>query len=228
MIGFIGTSLQLQSIRTVHNQSKSRSIPCWATSVFSSQSQSHFMAGGLPPISLSSRQAPWDSRPAFLFQLNTCFHSPYVTFSPMRGWVCSWQLLLALASAAILGSASRGTHDHILLSQILDSQNLEVPVFISPRNRVAQLYPQALCSRFVSYDSQGYGGGIGTHLFSALLPVTMENVCCHGNMLTDPLASNELLSCCGNVCLANRWLAMDFRSGSAIPVFRRNVTVTCI
>jgi hypothetical protein len=33
----------------------------------------------------------------------------------------------------------------------------KVPVFISPRNRVAQLYPQTLGSLFVaSYDSQGY------------------------------------------------------------------------
>jgi hypothetical protein len=38
MIGFIGTSLQLQSIITAHNQwlSKTRSIPCWTTSVFCS------------------------------------------------------------------------------------------------------------------------------------------------------------------------------------------------
>jgi hypothetical protein len=42
-----------------------------------------------------------------------------------------------------------------------DSPNLEgqVSVFISPRKRVAQLYPRALCSLFVaSYDSQGCGG----------------------------------------------------------------------
>jgi hypothetical protein len=41
---------------------------------------------------------------------------------------------------------------------IWDSFNLEgqVPVFISPRNRVAQLYPRALCSLSVaSYDSRG-------------------------------------------------------------------------
>jgi hypothetical protein len=72
-----------------------------------------------------------------------------------RGWVCSLQLLLALASAVILRSESRGTHDHILLSQIRDSLNPEgqVPVFISPRNRMAQLYPQALGPLFVaSYD----------------------------------------------------------------------------
>jgi hypothetical protein len=72
-----------------------------------------------------------------------------------------------LALAVILGSESRGTHDHILLSQFRDSPNLEgqVPVFISARNRVAQLYPQALCPLFVAcYDSQGYGGGIRTRL----------------------------------------------------------------
>jgi hypothetical protein len=74
-------------------------------------------------------------------------------------------MLLALASAVILGSESRGTHDHILLSQIRDFPNLEgqVPVFISPRNRVAQLYSKALGSIFVaSYDLQGYSGGIRT------------------------------------------------------------------
>jgi hypothetical protein len=41
--------------------------------------------------------------------------------------------------------------------------NLEgqVPVFISPRKMVTQLYPQALGSLFVAfYDSQGYGGDI--------------------------------------------------------------------
>jgi hypothetical protein len=40
-----------------------------------------------------------------------------------------------------------------------DSSNLEgrVPVFTSPRNRVVQLYLQALGSLFIaSYDSQGY------------------------------------------------------------------------
>jgi hypothetical protein len=47
----------------------------------------------------------------------------------------------ALANAVILGSESRGPSDHILLSQIRDSAKLEgqVPVFISPRNGVAQL-----------------------------------------------------------------------------------------
>jgi hypothetical protein len=75
------------------------------------------------------------------------------------------QLLLVLASAVILGSESHGTHDHILLSQIPDSPNLEgqIPVFISFRGRVVQLYPQAMGSLSVaSYDSQDYGGIIGT------------------------------------------------------------------
>jgi hypothetical protein len=60
--------------------------------------------------------------------------------------------------AAILGPESQGTHDHILLSQFRDSPNLEgqVPVFMSPRGRVAQLYPQAMDSHFfASYVLQG-------------------------------------------------------------------------
>jgi hypothetical protein len=94
-----------------------------------------------------------------------------------RGWVCRLQLLLALASAVILRSESRGTHDHILLSQIRDSPNLQgqAPVFISPRNKVAQLYPQAPDSLFVaSYDSQGYGGGIPTRLHTGLREPRVE------------------------------------------------------
>jgi hypothetical protein len=70
-------------------------------------------------------------------------------------------LLLAFASAVILRSKS----------QIPDSHNLEVqvPVFTSPRKRVARLCPQALGSFFVaSYDSQGYGGSIRPRLHTVL------------------------------------------------------------
>jgi hypothetical protein len=66
----------------------------------------------------------------------------------------------------------RETHGHVLLPQIRDSPSLEdqVAVFISPRNRVIQLYPRALGSLFVaSYDSQGYGGGIRTRLHRGFL-----------------------------------------------------------
>jgi hypothetical protein len=67
------------------------------------------------------------------FQLNTCGHSPYVTSSLTRGWVSRLQLLLTFASAFILRSESRRTHDHIVLSQIRDSPNLEA--------RSPHLYP---------------------------------------------------------------------------------------
>jgi hypothetical protein len=88
----------------------------------------------------------------------------------------------ALTSAVILGSESRGTHDHILLSQVRDSSNLDgqVPVFISPRNRVARLYPHALGSLFVaSYVSQGYGGGI----------LALNRICSPGTDRTEDVSS---------------------------------------
>jgi hypothetical protein len=77
---------------------------------------------------------PWDSRPALSFQLNTCFHGPYVTSPLKEGWVCSLQLLLALASGVILRSDSRGTRDHILLSLIVTSPKWRV--------RSPYFYPQ--------------------------------------------------------------------------------------
>jgi hypothetical protein len=51
-------------------------------------------------------------------QLQVCWCG---ALSLTRGRVCRLQLLLALASAFILGSESRGARDHILLSQIPDS-----------------------------------------------------------------------------------------------------------
>jgi hypothetical protein len=87
---------------------------------------------------------PLETHDQYFFQLNPCGHSPYVTSSLTRRWVCHLQLLLVLASVVILGSDFRGTHDHILLPQFRDSPNLEgqVPVFISPRNRVAIYTPR--------------------------------------------------------------------------------------
>jgi hypothetical protein len=54
-----------------------------------------------------------------------------VALSLTRERVCRLKLLLVLASAIILGSEFRGNRDHILLTQIWDSFNLEgqVPAF---------------------------------------------------------------------------------------------------
>jgi hypothetical protein len=63
-----------------------------------------------------------------------------------RSLLCRFQFFLGIASAAVLSSESYGAHKHILLSLFLRLPNLDgqVPVFISPRNKVAQLYPRAL------------------------------------------------------------------------------------
>jgi hypothetical protein len=70
----------------------------------------------------------------FIFQLIIYYYSPYVTSSLTRGWICHLQFLLGLASAVILRSEPRGTRDHILLSHIRDSPNLEgqVPYLYLP------------------------------------------------------------------------------------------------
>jgi hypothetical protein len=76
--------------------------------------------------------------------------------------VCRLQLLLALAAQSFKCPSSAGlmTKFYSLRFEIPPTQ---VPVFISPRNRVARLYLWALGSVSVaSYDSQGYGGSIRT------------------------------------------------------------------
>jgi hypothetical protein len=73
-------------------------------------------------------------------------------------------------------SESLRTRNHTLLSHLRLPQG-QVPVFISPRNRAAQLYPRALGSLYVaSYDSQGYGGGILTLPYlEGQVPLYMAN-----------------------------------------------------
>jgi hypothetical protein len=66
-----------------------------------------------------------------------------------------------------LNGPSRAEPVTILYCLIRDSPNLkgQVPVFISPRNRVAQLNLRAQGSLYVtSYDLQGHGAGILTRL----------------------------------------------------------------
>jgi translation elongation factor EF-Tu-like GTPase len=125
----------------------------WASTT-QGQGQGYFTTDSLPPISSSRRRAPWDSRPEFFSHLNTCGHSPYITTSLTRGWVCHLQVLLALISSFILGSESRRTRDHVLLSQIRDV------LFVA------------------SCDSQGYGGGIRHRLHTGflLLGRTLESL----------------------------------------------------
>jgi hypothetical protein len=142
-------------------------------------------------------------------QLGVCWCGvPFLT----RGWVCRLQLLLALSRAVILGFESCRCHDHILLSQIWDCPSLEgqVPIFISPKNRVAQLYPQALGSfnHLVLLITSWYGP-CRKHRFPPLLHCCVC-VCWNGHMIvTEPLPSNDH-------CLQSRSLATALFTGFTI------------
>jgi hypothetical protein len=91
---------------------------------------------------------------------------------------------------------------------VWDSPNLggQAPVFIFPRNGVAQLYPWALGSLFIAtYDSQGYSEGVLTRLHTELLlisgqsqKVSLRLTVCLGVNLTLELMTRYFLSesCC--------------------------------
>jgi hypothetical protein len=136
MIGFIGTSLQLQLIITAHILKS-----FWTTSVWriSHESLTNFLNARVRVrvrVRVTLRLAVYSQSVrlgAELFethdqnyfsQLNTCDHSLYVISFLPRGLVCRLQLLLALASAFILGSESRGTRQSQSQSYITtDSQS---------------------------------------------------------------------------------------------------------
>jgi hypothetical protein len=76
------------------------------------------------------------------FQLNTCSHSPYITSSLMRGWICHLQLLPALAST-FSGPSHIGLMTTFYCLRFETPPNLvgQVPIFITPRNRVVRYTP---------------------------------------------------------------------------------------
>jgi hypothetical protein len=81
----------------------------------------------------------------FLKQLRVCY---FVTPSLTRGWVCNLLLLLSLVSAVPLRSDSRGTRDHILLSQFL---RLSQPGGPCPRIYIPQEKSGSVISSATAY-----------------------------------------------------------------------------
>jgi hypothetical protein len=94
-----------------------------------------------------------------------------------RGRVCGLQLKLTLASVVILGSEPPGSHDYIQLSQVRDSLNLEgrVPIFMSPRNRVNQLYSPRHWIPFSS-PPRTHSRGIPTSFHTGLNPYSRNRL----------------------------------------------------
>jgi hypothetical protein len=99
----------------------------------------------------------------FVFCLTTAGFLIGVT-SLTRGRVCNllYNCFWALPEQSLSGRSSAEL-TALFYCLIWDSPNLEgqVPVFISPRNKAAELHSRALGSLFDAYyDSQEYGGGI--------------------------------------------------------------------
>jgi hypothetical protein len=153
------------------------------------------------------------SRPTtriFILQLNTCGYSPYVTSSLMRGWVCRLQLLLGLASAVILRSESRGTHDHILLSQIRDFpfRRLLLLGGVRPRLHTRYIHTHAHTHlgtnppTFLSLQIEGLHrhGPYSKHCVIQLLYCCVH-IRCLDDVFIEPLRSDDRLF----------WLLMNFR-----------------
>jgi hypothetical protein len=111
-----------------------------------------------------------------------------------RGRVCRLQLLLVLASAVILRSESRGTHDHILLSHNWDF------LFIA------------------SYDSQGYVGSMRPRLQWIMCPFLTRSRPQREHTPEQFVFSNLRIRCNGNALSSNGLCRVATGTCSAIPV----------
>jgi hypothetical protein len=174
--------------------------------------ESYFTTGNLPPISLSCRQAPWYPQPVFFF----------------FNWILMVIVLMYILSDKRMGllftiaaGPQQCSHFQVqipqdswpfLLSQIREYPNLEeqVPVFISPRNRVAQLYPQALGSLLVA--------SYGPHYVAPRMD-------CIWNTISSSSSIVAYVPVAVGMCLPSLYLAVDISSGFTILDFSRHVTI---
>jgi hypothetical protein len=120
-----------------------------------------------------------------------------------RGRVCRLQLLLALASTVILGSESRGTRDHILLSQIRDFpfRRLLRLAGLRWRHSTPPPHGDAFLSLHIDYFIWHR-----PHRKHCIQQFSYCYMCtsCHGNVFTQPLHSSNLGTCLLSCCLATR------------------------
>jgi hypothetical protein len=119
-----------------------------------------------------------------------------------RGRVCCLQLLLALARAVIFGSESRGTRDHILLSQIRDFPFRRLLRLAGLRWRYSTPPPHGSPPS----DSRMHSLISNSSRYCVLIR------CC-GNVSSNPLPSNGCPSTVDSLilgtCLPNRCIAMN-------------------
>jgi hypothetical protein len=106
--------------------------------------------------------------------------------------VCCLQLLLALASAVIFGSESRGTLGHILLSQIRDFFFRRLLRLAGLRWRYSTLPPHGITGSVNCVSSFYNSERTEDRTLHPTVRVLFCFILCHGNMLTEPLSSSGL------------------------------------
>jgi hypothetical protein len=114
------------------------------------------------------------------------------------------------------------TDDHILLSQIRDSPNLEgqAPAFISPGNRVAQLYPQVL--GFLSSPPTTRRALMEVFAGAPSLPSNYSSLCNPGGQYRNH-RFQQLLCCCVSIrsrgyVFSESFLGQDVSSHAALLI----------
>jgi hypothetical protein len=166
MIGFIGISLQLQPIITAHNQwlSKTRAIPYWTTSVFSSA------------VTNAKRRVPAHSLEASRVESES-----YVTTEVQSASLCCNKApIWGLTTRFLLLSDNCGFVDVERSLWWEDGSGVYNCCWSSPVQSFSSPSPVGLetifyCLRFktslfvASYDSQGYGGDIRPRLDARLI-----------------------------------------------------------
>jgi hypothetical protein len=152
-----------------------------------------------------------------VWQLQICwFGAPSMT----RERVCHLQLLLALASAVILGAESLGTRDHILLSQIRDFPFRRLLRLAGSRWRYLTPPPHGVLTvnQLHVILWPGADRRQNTHLNNSFVVICLSVAT--GMHFSKPFSSNGLFRVARGKCSAKCRPA-----GGQITAFRRHVTI---
>jgi hypothetical protein len=173
-----------------------------------SRSQSYVMTDG-QLASLSSCQGSiWGPKPDFCYCQTVAGLLMWGALSDERTGL----------SFTIAAGLRQGSHSQVLVPRdsrpyftISDSRLPQTwrarSPYLSPRNRVALLYPQALGSLFAtSYDWQGYGGGIRTHFHTGFL-TERSGYCSLCNLGADRVENAASNSSCIFACICSAVVA---------------------
>jgi hypothetical protein len=169
----------------------------------------------------------------FIFQLNTCGYSPYVTSCLTRGWVCRLQLLLGSPAQSFSGPSPTGlmTTFYSLRFETPSTWRAKSPYFYPPRIE----WPSDTPGHWVPFSLPFTTRRATVEVFDHASSRDWFQLAWHPRYIASgrnqqktpsPSLSQQYLSCCLIIrCSGNVFTETLSSNKRLLPAFRRHVTI---